>query len=285
LPNLDAAALPAQCSWCLKQATIGLGTHHQGRMGTILSSRDGALITLELLNPKKANAIDLAMLADLERLLGALEQDSSARVLVIRGARDGTFSAGADIRDWSALSPAQFGSDWLQRGNLLFNRLEQLPLLTVSVIEGMCLGGGLELALCTDLRIASDKASFSFPEVGIGAFPGWLGGCRLGDLIGRGRAMEMVLLAQRIDAPTALQYGLVNQVHEAAAIDHAIALLVQKAFQLSGPAQATAKGAFFAADRLAYHARSGSALRASADAQEGLQAFFEKRSPNFGNLA
>jgi enoyl-CoA hydratase len=250
-------------------------------MGNIHLTRDGACVTLELSNASRANALDSHMLAQLGQHLSHIEADSSVRLLLLRGRANGIFCAGADIRDWATLTPQAFGSEWLTFGNLLFERLSRLPCLTVSLIEGACFGGGLELALCTDMRIATSAATFCFPEVGIGAFPGWLGGPRLAAVIGRGRALEMVLLGNSVTAAQALSFGLINQLVIDSALEASILALQQRVPKLSASAVATAKGAFFANDPISYHETAGIRLRASADAAEGIQAFFEKRAPYF----
>lgn len=250
-------------------------------MGEIKISRQGSAVTLELINHKKSNALDSAMLATLEQLVGDLEQDGNVRLLLIRGTQGGTFCGGADIKDWSAMTAEEFGRDWLHRGNVIFNRIEQLPFITVGVIEGLCLGGGLELALCADLRLASPFATFGFPEASIGAFPGWLGGPRMERLVGKSLAMEMVLLAQRIDALRAYECGLVNQVVPAEKLESTLEQLAMRANEVSGESIRACKGAFFAPDVMAYHAAAGARLRATSDAAEGLSAFFEKRKPNY----
>jgi enoyl-CoA hydratase/carnithine racemase len=250
-------------------------------MGALLLSRDGPCAVLEISNPGRANALDTPMLAQLEQHLQTLEADISIRLLLLPGTAGGTFCAGADVGAWSALTPQAFGTDWIARGNVLFERLARLPCLTVSMVEGLCYGGGLELALCTDMRIATTHATFCFPEVGIGAFPGWLGGPRLAAVVGRGRAMEMVLLGQPVPAPEAWGFGLVNRVVNPDALELCVQQLQTRITQLSPSAMRAAKAAFFATDLLAYHQHAGTQLRAGAESAEGIRAFFEKRTPQF----
>lgn len=250
-------------------------------MGNLLYSRDESIVTIEISNPTKANSLDMQMLTQLDQHLEVIEADSTVRLLILRGKRGGIFCAGADIRDWSSMTPEMFGKQWLTCGNVSFDRLARLPCITVSVIEGLCFGGGLELALCTDIRIASTEATFCFPEVGIGAFPGWLGGPRLEAVVGRGRAMEMVLLGNKVSAQQGYSYGLVNHLVTPETIEDNVQAIVTRTRQISPRAVATAKGAFFAADLQNYHEQAGIRLRESAEAAEGIQAFFEKRPPHY----
>lgn len=251
-------------------------------MGTLQIARRGHVLEIELAHPGKANAIDRAMLARLDEAVERAEADNGIRVLVLRGTPGGTFSAGADVRDWAPLSPEAFGRDWIAQGNRVFRRFEQLRCPTVAAIEGVCFGGGLELALCADLRIASDAARFRFPETGIGAIPGWEGGPRLARVAGRGRALEAVLTGREIDAATALQWGLVNAVHPGERIAGPLAALVEQLCSVSPQAAALAKQAIVGAhESESFHAQAGREIKASADAETGLRAFFDKRPARF----
>lgn len=251
-------------------------------MGTIKLARRGQVLEATLEHPGKANAIDRAMLAKLDELVERVQADSGIRVLVLRGKPGGSFSAGADVRDWAPLSPEEFGRDWIAQGNGIFRRFEQLRCPTVAAIEGACFGGGLELALCADLRLASEPARFRFPETGIGAIPGWEGGPRLARIAGRGRALEAVLTGRELDAATALQWGLVNAVHPAERFAAALAALVEQLCAVSPRAAALAKQAIVGEhESESFHARAGREIKASADAETGLRAFFDKRPARF----
>lgn len=251
-------------------------------MGTIKLARRGQVLEATLDHPGKANALDREMLAKLDELVDRVQADSGIRVLVLRGTPGGTFCAGADVRDWAPMSPEEFGRDWIARGNRLFRRFEQLRCPTIAAIEGACVGGGLELALCADLRIASEAARFRFPEATIGAIPGWEGGPRLARVAGRGRALEAVLTAREIDAATALQWGLANAVHPAGRFAAALAALVEQVAAVSPRAAALAKQAIVGEhESESFHARAGREIKASADAETGLRAFIDKRTARF----
>jgi enoyl-CoA hydratase len=251
-------------------------------MGTLKFARRGQIFEIELANPGKANALDRQMLAQLDEQIGRVQADSGIRVLVLRGTPGGTFSAGADIREWAPMSPEEFGRDWIAHGNTIFRRFEQLRCPTIAAIEGPCFGGGLELALCADLRIGSDAARLRFPEATIGAIPGWEGGPRLARLAGRGRALEAVLTGREIDAATALQWGVLNAVFASARFEAGLATLVEQLAAVSPRAAALAKQAIVGEhESESFHARAGREIKAGADAELGIRAFLEKRPARF----
>jgi enoyl-CoA hydratase/carnithine racemase len=251
-------------------------------MGTVHAWRDGAVLTLELSHPGRANALDLAMLGQLDAQLRVVEADAAVRVVVLRGTQGGTFSSGADVRQWGPMPPEVFGRDWIAHGNAIFDRLEQLRCPTVAAIEGLCFGGGLELALCADLRLASTAARFRFPEVGIGAIPGWKGGTRLARLAGRGRALEAVLTLRTLDAVAAERWGMVNAVFEPSDFERGLDEWVGGLARVSPAAAALAKAAILT-DRDAgeFCAEAGQRVKASDDARIGLQAFLDKQPARF----
>ncbi|MDR5884036.1 enoyl-CoA hydratase/isomerase family protein [Caballeronia sp. LZ032] len=252
-------------------------------MGQLLARRDGAVLTLQLSNPGKANALDFAMLAALDDAIARVEQDDTIRAVVLRGAEGGVFCSGADIREWSALDPETFAQQWIGKGNELFGRFERVRCPTVAVIEGLCFGGGLELALCCDLRLATDSAGLRFPEVAIGAIPGWEGGDRLRRIAGRGRALEAVLLSREIDAHTALHWGVLNEVCLPQDLPARLDDWTTRLCQISPRAAALAKALIIddhKDSRTAYPA-AALAVRSSADAERGIRAFFDKTTASF----
>ena len=195
------------------------------------------------------------------------------------------FSAGADIKEWTALAPQQFGPGWGLRGHRLFDRLAGLAQPVIAAINGIAFGGGLELALCADLRIAAADARLGLPEVTIAALPGWGGTQRLPRLIGPGRARQMILTGQPVDAARAEAWGLVTEVVAAGA-------LIARARELAGQIAANAPLAVQAAKRLlgaalpaspaaALEVPASMALGGSEDAREGRQSFLERRPPRY----
>jgi enoyl-CoA hydratase/carnithine racemase len=251
-------------------------------MGTLHAQRSGSLLTLTLDNPGKANALDFDILRELERQIEAVELDAGVRVVLLRGTPGGTFSSGADVGQWAPLNPHQFARDWIDYGNRIFDRFERLRCPTVAAVEGVCFGGGLELALCADLRVAASGAVFRFPEVGIGAIPGWQGGPRLARLAGRGRALEAVLTMCALDAQRASEWGLVNAVWVPDAFEQELAGLLRRLAGVSPHAAALAKEAvLWSAEPGEFHAAAGAEIKGSADAAIGLHAFLNKCKPVF----
>lgn len=251
-------------------------------MGSLHARRDGALLTLTLDNAGKANALDFDILNELERQIGIVEHDPGVRLVLLRGTPGGIFSSGADVRQWAPMAPQQFARDWIDFGNRIFDRFERLRCPTVAAIEGACFGGGLELALCADLRVASAGASLRFPEVAIGAIPGWQGGVRLARLAGRGRALEAVLTTCTLDAARAERWGLLNAVWDGDVFEQELAAFAARLLAVSPHAAALAKEAIsWNAEPGEFHAAAGAEIKASADAAIGLQAFLNKSKPVF----
>ena len=250
----------------------------------ILAERDGAIVTLTLNRPDKLNAIDGAMLDALDEALGEIEGDREIRAVILTGAGR-AFSAGADIKEWTALTPLEFGRSWGLRGHALFDRLAALAPPVIAAINGIAFGGGLELALCADVRIASEQARLGLPEVTIAALPGWGGTQRLPRLIGPGRAKHMILTGQPIDAAKAEAWGLIS---EAVAGD----ALLARARELAAQIAANAPLAVQAAKRLVDAAlpvtpaatletQAGALCGSTEDAKEGRAAFLERRPPRY----
>jgi len=250
----------------------------------ILVERTGAVISLTLNRPDKLNAIDSPMLDALEQILGEIEADTACRAVVLSGAGR-AFSAGADIKEWTALAPLEFSRVWGQRGHVLFDRLAALRPPVVAAVNGIAFGGGLEIALCADIRIASTAARIGLPEVTIGNVPGWGGTQRAPRLIGAGRAKQLILTGQPVDAARAEAWGLVNEVVEPEA-------LLPRALELAQAIAANAPIAVQAAKRLidaglpdshaiALEGAAGVMCGMTEDAQEGRNSFLERRPPRF----
>jgi enoyl-CoA hydratase len=250
----------------------------------IVAERDGPILTLTLNRPDKLNAIDGAMLDALDEALGAIERDREVRAVILTGAGR-AFSAGADIKEWTALTPLEFGRSWGLRGHALFDRLAALPPPVIAAINGVAFGGGLELALCADVRIAGEQARLGLPEVTIAALPGWGGTQRLPRLIGPGRAKHMILTGQPIDAAKAEAWGLVS---ETVAGDD----LMARARELAGQMAANAPIAVQASKRLidaalpvtpaaTLETQAGALCGSTEDAEEGRASFLERRPPRY----
>jgi len=251
-------------------------------MGALSAVRNGPALTLTLQNPGKANALDIEMLAQIDQQVSYVEADETIRVVVLRGASAGTFSSGADVREWAPLTPQQFSHSWIEYGNTIFGRFEGLRCPTVAAIEGICFGGGLELVLCADLRVASLGALFRFPEVGIGAIPGWQGGTRLARIAGRGRALEAVLTMCTLDVNTASAWGVLNAAWPQDQFEQKLAEYVEQLIRISPRAAALSKAAIFCETTIGdFYISAAEEIKTSADSAIGIQAFYNKSTPVF----
>lgn len=192
---------------------------------TLTVSSDG-VAQLVLDRPEKRNALDLAMLRSLRERVAELRGRSTVRVVVVRGA-GGTFSAGADIADWvdpthaEAVERSRLGAD-------AFDELAALPVASLAVIEGGAFGGGLELALACDIRMAAEDAQLALPELGLGNLPAWGGMARLVDIAGVGVARQMLLSGEHVSGARAAELGLVASAHAGAELDEAVDTLVAR---------------------------------------------------------
>ncbi len=247
--------------------------------------RDGSVATLVLDRPDKLNALTLAMLAAIDAACAEVEADPGVRALIIASTSPRAFCAGADVNEWSALSPEQMWRRWIAEGHRVYSRLAHLHVPTVAAIDGMAFGGGLELALCCDLRVAAPTARFALPEVRIGIVPGWGGPARLTALVGAARAKQMALTGEPVDAATALGWGLVNEVVAAAdlaararAVADAIAAGPRIAVQVTKQLiDAAAKGG----DPAVLDALAAGYVAGTEDLREGVEAFRGKRGTRF----
>ncbi len=253
-------------------------------MPTIDCVIEGQIARLLISNPRRANALTMAMIEQLDAALAGIERNT-VHVVQIRGAGERFFCGGADIGEWGPLSAESMGRHWIGEGNRVFQRLAHLDAVVIAQINGDAYGGGLEVALCADLRLMADQAKLGFPEVGIGALPGWMGCTRLQSLIGSGRAKQMILSGESIVAQTAERWGLVNEVLSADQLEDRVAHFSATVLSKSSTAISAAKRVLNASldtERFAaIHELAASAVKASPDAAEGVAAFREKRKPNF----
>jgi enoyl-CoA hydratase len=241
--------------------------------------------TLTLRNPARRNALSWEMLRELDEALARVEAAPEVRVVLLAGEGDRVFSAGGDIRDWGACSPDRMGREWIREGNRVFRRLAELDAVVICLLEGDALGGGLELALAADMRLAAEGVRLGCPEVGIGAVPGWLGCARLQALVGPGRARQLILTGVPVDAALAERWGLVNEVWPREALRGRADEIARVILSRSPIAVSTAKRLLnlgLDLDRFApAYELAATACRASADAEEGLAAFAAKRPPDW----
>jgi enoyl-CoA hydratase len=246
--------------------------------------RDGAVAIITVDRPQAMNAFDIDTLSALRVRLRELDDD--ARVIVLTGAGDRVFAAGADIKYMSGLDVAQ-AKEWGELGHNVAQLLETSPAPTIAAINGFALGGGCELALACDLRYAASTAKLGQPEINLGIIPGWGGTQRLARVCGLGVAKELILTGRVVDAQEALRIGLVNAVYEPGEL---MERTLETAHLIGGKsplALAAAKVATNHAlqgdhvENLEREADRFAHLFASEDAREGMRAFVEKREPRF----
>ena len=253
-------------------------------MSLVLKSLEDGILTLTIHRPEALNALNGNVIGALSAALEAAQENREVRVIVLTGAGDKAFVAGADIKEFADYDQAQ-GEELARRGQRdLFDRVEQSRKPIVAAVNGFALGGGLELAMAAHVRIASSNARMGLPEVSLGVIPGYGGTQRLAQIVGKGKAMEMVLTGGMIDAESALACGLVNQV-----VDQE--LLLETAHVMAGKIAKNAPTALSAAldSVLAGYSRDGFGVEiarfgecfATQDFKEGTTAFLEKRKPQF----
>jgi enoyl-CoA hydratase len=244
-----------------------------------------ALITIN--RPETLNALDMATLADLDRLVGEAERDEAIRVVVFTGAGDRAFVAGGDIADLNRRQGLAHYLELGERLHTIFRRIERLDKPTISAVNGWALGGGTELILCTDIRIAAASAKFGLPEITLGLFPGAGGSQRLLRQISPCKAKELMFTGARISAADAERVGLINKVVEDAQLMGEVFALAESIAQKSPLVLKLLKRAMVDGDEMPL----GAALRHeqamiglvldSKDAHEGCTAFLEKRPAVF----
>ena len=252
----------------------------------LLVERDGTVATLTINRPKVLNALNTQTLGELRDALLVLRDDGDVRVVIITGAGEKAFVAGADINELAALDPAGM-REQARLGQSLFELIEGLGKPTIAAINGFALGGGCELAMACTLRLAADSAKLGQPEVNLGILPGYAGTQRLPRLVGKGRALEILLTGSPISAADAERIGLVNRVVAADALmTEARALAARLAAQApiairyiidavnSGLDMSFPEGC-------ALEAALFGLVAATTDMREGTRAFLEKRKAVF----
>jgi enoyl-CoA hydratase len=234
--------------------------------------------------PKQLNALNKITIEELNEAFDGLNTDESVRVIIITGSGEKAFVAGADIKEFMNFDEVQ-GRELAAMGQeLLFDFVQNLETPVIAAINGFALGGGLELALAAHIRIASENAKMGLPEVSLGVIPGYGGTQRLAQIIGKGRAMEMILTAEMKDAQTALQYGLVTEVVSQDKLMETAVTKARKLMKNSPKAQALAIKAVNAGFvKTGFETEKdlfGKAFT-TLDFKEGTTAFVERRKPEF----
>jgi enoyl-CoA hydratase len=249
--------------------------------GTILSEKEGRVAILTVNRPDKLNALNEQVRVDLLAALDAIAADDSVGVVVITGAGEKSFIAGADIGEFAGRTP--FDQREAMRSPRIFDVMASFPKPVIAMINGFCLGGGCELALSCDLRIASDKARFGQPEINLGLIPGGGGTQRLSRLVGLGHSMRLILTGDMIGAAEAKEIGLVELL---VPHDELRAKTLELANKIAGKSPLTlrvAKEAVRASQKLAiedgiaYERDLFCLCFSTADKEEGVKAFLEKR--------
>ena len=246
---------------------------------------DAPLARITLNRPEKLNAIDPEMLALLEDSCAQLEREQDVRVVLLTGAGERAFSVGADINAWSSLDPLQMWRWWVRDGHRVFARIARLRQPVIAVLNGYTFGGGLELALAADLRVAAEGIELAQPEVKLGTVPGWGGTQRLPALIGASRAKRMILTGGRVDAATAERWGLVDEV---APREQLVTRAQELAYEIVANAPVAVQiakslidGAGGGATGATLEALADALAATTADGREGVAAFRERRTPHF----
>jgi enoyl-CoA hydratase len=254
-------------------------------VGIDVERRDGAAI-VTVNRPDALNALDLGHAEELQARLAELAVDAEARAVVLTGAGEKAFIAGADIKYMQGLGTLA-ARRWGELGHACGALLETMPKPTIAAINGFALGGGCELALACDIRLASAGARLGQPEINLGVMPGWGGSIRLARTTTLGYAKELVLTGRQVDAQEALERGLVNAVYEPAELMEKTLEVCRTLAAKSPLALAYAKEALNLAlqgghrPNLEVEARLFAMLFSSEDQKEGMAAFVEKREPEF----
>ncbi len=253
---------------------------------TLSVAAAGPIARVAVDRPERLNALNRATLAELDTAFARLDADPAVRVIVLRGAGDKAFVAGADITEIREQSPVEARA-FSRQGQTLMSRIHDLETPVIAAINGYALGGGLELALACHLRIAADSAKLGLPEIKLGLMPGFGGSQRLARLVGPARALEMMLGGDPISASTALEYGIVNHVVsseqlEGAVTERAEALAAAAPEAVRGILQAVRQGLDGPLEAgLALETARFAVCCATEDMKEGTGAFLEKRRPTF----
>jgi enoyl-CoA hydratase len=255
-------------------------------MGVSVVKRDDAVAVVTIDRPDVLNALDRETLTSLRDALRGLAVDQDVHAVVLTGAGDRAFAAGADIREMTPMTVLE-AHGWGMLGHECGRVLESMPKGTIAAVNGLAVGGGCELALACDIRYASENATFGQPEIKIGVIPGWGGTQRLARAVGGGLAKDLILTGRTIDAAEALRIGLVSAVYPSEelldrALETAAALAEKSPVALSAAKDAANRA--LQGDLgtgLAYEAIIFSALFATEDQHEGMTAFTDKRKPRF----
>ena len=252
---------------------------------TLLTSIENNVLTITINRPDKLNALNKDVFTDLENVVNEIENNSHIKSAILTGAGAKAFVAGADISEFTAFDKQQ-AKALAKRGQDIFFKIEQSKKPIIAAVNGFALGGGCELAMACHFRVASENAKFGQPEVNLGLIPGYGGTQRLTQLVGKGRAIELLISGNMIDANKALQYGLVNYVVPAEELLLKARTLLE---QVNSKAPLAIAACIYAANAVFDETKNGYDVEieafgecfATEDFNEGTTAFMEKRKANF----
>jgi enoyl-CoA hydratase len=256
------------------------------KFNNILVEKNNALAKVIINRPKKLNALNSATIRELSNAFEVLQEDEGIKVIVLTGSGEKAFVAGADISEFAHFSVDEGGILARKGQEILFDFIESLSKPVIAAVNGFALGGGLELAMACHFRIASDNAKMGLPEVSLGVIPGYGGTQRLPQLVGKGKAMEMIMTAGMISAEDALSCGLVNHITTQEAL---LPLAEKIASKIMRNSSVAISGAINAVNANFKDGINGFDVEIDAfgscfgtlDFKEGTTAFLEKRKPNF----
>ncbi|MCR4724927.1 MAG: enoyl-CoA hydratase/isomerase family protein [Clostridia bacterium] len=252
---------------------------------TIKYEKQGNIALITINRPEALNALNSKVISELEQAVAAVEADTSLGAMILTG-EGRSFVAGADIAEQCPMDPAA-GRKWGQRGSALMRRIELLPIPTIAAVNGFALGGGCEMAMSCDIILASEKAKFGQPEVGLGITPGFSGTQRLPRRVGMAKAKELIFSGKMIKADEAEKIGLVNAVYASEELMNG-AMEMAKSFAANAPV--AVRYAKSCIDRgmqmdmdsaIAYENELFALCFATDDQKEGMTAFLEKREEHF----
>jgi len=253
---------------------------------TLLFDTDGPIATITINRPQALNALSTQVFTEMGALLEQIGQDTAIRVVVLKGAGEKSFVAGADISEMAGMTRAQAEArSW--NGMRLYDRMRRLPQPIIASIQGYALGGGMLIALACDIRVASTRASFGYPEIKLGIFPGTGGTVLIDRLLGAAAARAICILGERLSAERAFQLGIVTRLVEPGELAAATAAAAQAIAGYSPLALRELKRALNASLELDFASAREVEIEAygaafdSQDRQEGMRAFLEKRAPKF----
>ncbi|RZS99182.1 enoyl-CoA hydratase/isomerase family protein [Aquimarina brevivitae] len=252
----------------------------------ITSSTKEGITTITINRPSKLNALNRETIQELHQAFKSADEDKNTKVIIITGTGEKAFVAGADISEFADFSVEEGGSLAAKGQELLFDFVANLSTPVIAAVNGFALGGGLELAMAAHFRVASENAKMGLPEVSLGVIPGYGGTQRLPQLVGKGRAMEMIMTAGMVDAKQALQYGLVNHV---VSLEELIVFTEKLASKIMRNSSVAIAGAIKAVNAAYDESVDGFKVEiaqfgncfGTEDFKEGTTAFLEKRPPNF----